>query len=60
MGFSFISLHKNIHHVFNHSGVNSSYSFSLMQLHKTRLFPDTNKQTLALSSMAAKLATWLD
>jgi hypothetical protein len=60
MGFAFMSVHKDIHHGFNHSEVNSSYSALLTQLHETRLFLDTKKQTLVLSSTAARFATWWD
>jgi hypothetical protein len=45
MGFTFISVHKDIRHGFNHSEVNRSYSAVLMQLHKARLSLDTNKKT---------------
>jgi len=50
MGFYFISVHKNIHHGFNHSEVNSSYSVLLMHLHKTNCsWIQTSKHWLSVA-----------
>ena len=52
MGFPFISVYKNIHHGFNHSEVNNSYSAVLMQLHQNQTLPGHTQRSRQWLSVA--------